>query len=73
MYGLDLSPEELAEYQLGQLIAEIGRITYESCMEAKDAIEAYQRWSPILDPMQKDAFRVVIDELERAEREDIAC
>ena len=55
-----MSPEELAEIQLGELIHDIGRITYDSAMERAEAVKLYELIRPTLDPMQCDAWEIVI-------------
>lgn len=56
-----MSPQEAADFQLGQLISAIGKITWDSAMELAEACELYELIRPTLDPMQCDAWEIVLD------------
>ena len=59
-----MSPQERADYELGQLISAIGRITYDNAIELAEACQLYELIKPILDPMQCDAWEIVISLIE---------
>ena len=59
-----MSPEELAELQLGQLISGIGKITYDNAMSLYEASKLYELIKPTLDPMQCDAWEITLNLME---------
>ena len=67
-----MSPQEIADLQLGELIHTIGGITWNNLMSFQEAMELFQVIGPMLDYQQKDAFQIVLDLMLEEEREDLA-
>ena len=56
-----MNPWEQVDFELGELISAIGRITYDNAIELAEACRIYELIKPTLDPMQCDAWEIVID------------
>ena len=67
-----MSPQEIAEMQLGQLIHDIGMITWDHAMSVNEAIALYETIKPSLEPMQCDAWQIIIDLMYQEAEEEVA-
>ena len=54
-----MSPEEIADYQLGELIHTIGKITWDNLMDWKEAMRVYEIIKPSLDYQQQSAWEII--------------
>lgn len=69
----NMTPTEIADFELGQLISTIGRITYNDAMDFAEAMKLYQTIEPCLNNTQRDAWQIVLDLMEYDEQqEDVA-
>lgn len=65
----EYSPEELYEFEIGNLIQKISDITYDNLLNLSSAIRLYNTIKPMLDPMQDDAWNIVLDLMAQEEAE----